>query len=264
MRAVILVGGASARISEESHLRVKPLIHLGGSPILWWIVGIVSADHTGIRNLPGIQGLFNREAVLRLSRAPGERHAQRLSQQNRRSPESRAAEGDSARHWIGGGIRQAPAENYRVPGGRTLLHHLRGWHLWRRVGALSLVALPTRDGDSESFDSSLRGAGTRRHARAPVRRETLRRWTVNQQRWLHPEVETLPVFRRDQDVGEQETAPRLAAGPDCNLLPRSLLGSDGTPCVTRLTLGERGAPKCAPGGPSIDYTVKRRGNSCGY
>lgn len=38
MKAVILAGGFGTRISEESHLRPKPMIEIGGQPILWHIM----------------------------------------------------------------------------------------------------------------------------------------------------------------------------------------------------------------------------------
>lgn len=38
MKAVILAGGKGTRISEESHLRPKPMIEIGGKPILWHIM----------------------------------------------------------------------------------------------------------------------------------------------------------------------------------------------------------------------------------
>lgn len=37
-KAVILAGGFGTRISEESHLRPKPMIEIGGKPILWHIM----------------------------------------------------------------------------------------------------------------------------------------------------------------------------------------------------------------------------------
>ena len=43
MKAVILAGGLSTRISEESHLKHKPIIEIGGKPILWNIMKIYSA-----------------------------------------------------------------------------------------------------------------------------------------------------------------------------------------------------------------------------
>lgn len=42
MKAVILAGGLGTRISEESHLRPKPMIEIGGMPILWHIMKIYS------------------------------------------------------------------------------------------------------------------------------------------------------------------------------------------------------------------------------
>ena len=38
MKAVILAGGFGSRISEESHLKPKPMIEIGGKPILWHIM----------------------------------------------------------------------------------------------------------------------------------------------------------------------------------------------------------------------------------
>jgi glucose-1-phosphate cytidylyltransferase len=42
MKAVILAGGLGTRISEESHLRPKPMVEIGGRPILWHIMKIYS------------------------------------------------------------------------------------------------------------------------------------------------------------------------------------------------------------------------------
>lgn len=43
MKAVILAGGFGTRISEETHLKPKPMIEIGGRPILWHIMQIYSA-----------------------------------------------------------------------------------------------------------------------------------------------------------------------------------------------------------------------------
>jgi glucose-1-phosphate cytidylyltransferase len=42
MKAVILAGGLGTRISEETHLRPKPMIEIGGKPILWHIMKLYS------------------------------------------------------------------------------------------------------------------------------------------------------------------------------------------------------------------------------
>jgi glucose-1-phosphate cytidylyltransferase len=43
MKVVILAGGMGTRISEETHLRPKPMIEIGNRPILWHIMKIYSA-----------------------------------------------------------------------------------------------------------------------------------------------------------------------------------------------------------------------------
>ena len=42
MKVVILAGGLGTRISEESHLKPKPMIEIGGKPMLWHIMKIYS------------------------------------------------------------------------------------------------------------------------------------------------------------------------------------------------------------------------------
>lgn len=43
MKVVILAGGMGTRISEESHLKPKPMVEIGGYPILWHIMKIYSS-----------------------------------------------------------------------------------------------------------------------------------------------------------------------------------------------------------------------------
>src|ERR1700690_2987798 len=43
MKAVILAGGLGSRLSEETTLKPKPMIEIGGKPILWHIMKIYSA-----------------------------------------------------------------------------------------------------------------------------------------------------------------------------------------------------------------------------
>ena len=43
MKAVILAGGLGTRISEETHVKPKPMIEIGGKPILWHIMKLYSA-----------------------------------------------------------------------------------------------------------------------------------------------------------------------------------------------------------------------------
>ena len=46
MKAVILAGGLGTRLSEETHIKPKPMVEVGGKPILWHILKIYS--HFGI------------------------------------------------------------------------------------------------------------------------------------------------------------------------------------------------------------------------
>ncbi|MGX9366262.1 glucose-1-phosphate cytidylyltransferase [Desulfoplanes sp. PS50] len=62
MKAVILAGGFGTRISEETHLRPKPMIEIGGKPILWHIMKIYS--HHGIKDFIiclGYKGYYIKE-----------------------------------------------------------------------------------------------------------------------------------------------------------------------------------------------------------
>ncbi|MFE8034921.1 sugar phosphate nucleotidyltransferase [Thiohalocapsa marina] len=43
MKAIILAGGLGTRLSEETHLRPKPMNEIGGKPILWYIMKGYSA-----------------------------------------------------------------------------------------------------------------------------------------------------------------------------------------------------------------------------
>ena len=62
MKAVILAGGFGTRISEETHLLPKPMIEIGGKPILWHIMKIYS--HYGINEFIiclGYKGYYIKE-----------------------------------------------------------------------------------------------------------------------------------------------------------------------------------------------------------
>ncbi len=48
MKAVILAGGLGTRLSEETHLKPKPMVEIGGRPILWHIMKLYHGH--GIRD----------------------------------------------------------------------------------------------------------------------------------------------------------------------------------------------------------------------
>ncbi len=62
MKAVILAGGLGTRLSEETHSRPKPMVEIGGKPILWHIMKIF--DSYGINEFIvccGYKGFFIKE-----------------------------------------------------------------------------------------------------------------------------------------------------------------------------------------------------------
>jgi glucose-1-phosphate cytidylyltransferase len=62
MKAVILAGGLGTRISEETMVKPKPMVEIGGRPILWHIMKIYSAN--GINDFVvccGYKGYFIKE-----------------------------------------------------------------------------------------------------------------------------------------------------------------------------------------------------------
>ena len=57
MKAVIFAGGFGTRLSEETDLIPKPLVHIGGEPILWHIMSIYAAfGHTEFLVALGYKG----------------------------------------------------------------------------------------------------------------------------------------------------------------------------------------------------------------
>ena len=58
MKAVILAGGLGTRISEETSLKPKPMIEIGGMPILWHIMKMYSAHYSFVATLNFFRLLF--------------------------------------------------------------------------------------------------------------------------------------------------------------------------------------------------------------
>ncbi len=62
MKVVILAGGFGTRLSEETDLKPKPMVEIGGRPILWHIMKIYS--HHGFNDFViclGYKGYFIKE-----------------------------------------------------------------------------------------------------------------------------------------------------------------------------------------------------------
>ena len=52
MKVVLLAGGFGSRISEESQFKPKPMIEIGGMPILWHIMKIYSFGYPANKTIP--------------------------------------------------------------------------------------------------------------------------------------------------------------------------------------------------------------------
>lgn len=62
MKVVILAGGLGSRLSEETHLKPKPMVEIGGRPILWHIMKIyAAAGHTDFIVCCGYKGYVIKE-----------------------------------------------------------------------------------------------------------------------------------------------------------------------------------------------------------
>lgn len=62
MKIVILAGGFGTRISEETHLKPKPMVEIGGRPILWHILKLyAAAGHTEFIICCGYRGYLIKE-----------------------------------------------------------------------------------------------------------------------------------------------------------------------------------------------------------
>jgi NDP-sugar pyrophosphorylase family protein len=49
MKAVILAGGLGTRLSEETSIKPKPMVEVGGKPILWHMVLMISSFVAAIK-----------------------------------------------------------------------------------------------------------------------------------------------------------------------------------------------------------------------
>ena len=63
LKIIILAGGFGTRISEESQFKPKPMVELGGMPILWHIMKLYS--HHGFHEFIICAGYKQHQGVLR-------------------------------------------------------------------------------------------------------------------------------------------------------------------------------------------------------
>ena len=62
MKAVILAGGLGTRLAEETSVRPKPMVEIGGKPVLWHILQeLLAPRHRRVRDLPRHRGYLVKE-----------------------------------------------------------------------------------------------------------------------------------------------------------------------------------------------------------
>ncbi len=108
MKAVILAGGLGTRISEESATKPKPMIEIGGKPILWHIMKIYS--HHGIRDFViccGYKGYVIKEYFanyfLHMSDVTFDMQANRMEVHHQHAEPWRVTLVDTGEHTLTGG-----------------------------------------------------------------------------------------------------------------------------------------------------------------
>jgi glucose-1-phosphate cytidylyltransferase len=108
MKAVILAGGLGTRISEETHLKPKPMIEIGGRPILWHVMKIYSTH--GINDFvicAGYKGYIIKEYFanyfLHMSDVTFDMSQNAMQVHHRRSEPWRVTIVDTGEHTMTGG-----------------------------------------------------------------------------------------------------------------------------------------------------------------
>ena len=131
MKAVILAGGLGTRFTEETSLRPKPMVEIGGRPILWHIMKIYAAPrHQRLRHLLRLQGLRDQGVFRQLLPAHVRRHLRHAREPHGSCTRSAPSRGRVTLVDTGDDShdRRPPEARRRLCAGRRsfLLH------LWRR------------------------------------------------------------------------------------------------------------------------------------
>jgi glucose-1-phosphate cytidylyltransferase len=118
MKAVILAGGLGTRISEETHLKPKPMIEIGGRPILWHILKMYS--YHGIYDFViccGYKGYIIKEYFanyfLHMSDVTFDMKENKMEVHHRKAEPWRVTLVDTGEHTLTGGRLKRVAEYVR-------------------------------------------------------------------------------------------------------------------------------------------------------
>ena len=256
MKAVILAGGLGTRISEETSVRPKPMVEIGGKPILWHIMKIYAAH--GINDFVvclGYKGYVIKEYFANYLPAHVRRHLRPRANSRWRSTSSdaepwRVTLVDTGEDTMTGGRLQARAADIGDERARS--------------ASPTATASPTSTSArcSRSTGRTAAGHGHRRPAAGPLRRaatstatgvEAFKEKPQRRRRWinggffvLEPEVLDLHRRRRRR-LGARAAASALAARrPAARLSATTASGSRWTRCATSTSSRSCGQSGKAP------------------
>ena len=215
-------------------MRPKPMVEIGGKPMLWHIMKIYAAH--GIDDFViclGYKGYLIKEYFANYYLHTCDVHV-RPGQRRHGGPplRDRAVARDAGRHGRADDDGRTAQARAAVRRRRGLLLHLRRRRRRRRHHGARRVpsrAGDDRDGDRRAAARPLRRAGRRGRPRARVRGEAARRRRLDQRRLLRALAGRRPLHRRaTTTVWEQSPMRSLARDGQLVVLPpRGLLAGDG-------------------------------------
>ena len=254
VKAVILAGGFGSRLSEETALRPKPMVEIGGKPMLWHIMKIYAAH--GIEEFViclGYKGYLIKEYFANYYLHTCDVSFD-LAKRRHGGPSlrDRALAGDARGHRREDDDRRAPEARARVPGRRGLLLHLRrrpGGRRHHRADRLPPRAGDARDRHGGAAARALRRAGARRATGCAAFEEKPRGdggWTNGGFFVLSPGVGR--YIDGDDTVWEQEPCERSRARASSRATATRASGRRWTRCATATTSRSCGARARLHGG----------------
>ncbi len=216
MKAVILAGGLGTRISEESYLRPKPMIEIGGKPILWHIMKIYSAH--GINDFViccGYKGYVIKEYFanyfLHMSDVTFDMADNSVIVHQQKAEPWRVTLVDTGEDTLTGGRLKRVADYVKDETAFCFTYGDGVSNLNIRSASSSTVARQTRDGHGRAAARPLRRAGAQGAAVDGFHREAARRRRPDQWRLLRA-VAALPrPDRGRRHIWESAPLGRLAA-----------------------------------------------------
>ena len=270
MKAVILAGGLGTRISEESHLKPKPMIEIGGKPILWHIMKIYSAH--GINDFIvccGYKGYVIKEYFanyfLHMSDVTFDMANNKMQVHQASAEPWRVTlvdTGDDSR--TGGRLKRVRVLSRRRTVSASPTATASATSTWARLVELlereKVLAVVTAVQPAGRFGAP----ESRPLARGQLRGKTTRRRQLDQWRIFRALAEGDRLHRRrHHELGSGRSAAHCARRPACRVPPHGFLAADGHPARQDTVSRICGAPARHRGKSGRESAASGRGKrSC--